>query len=143
MIRKASARWNGDLKTGKGHLTTESGTLKETPFSFNTRFEDGHGTNPEELIGAALAGCFSMALNNNMKLAGHNVEEVITDAKVTMEKVDDKLTINLIHLDVRSRVPGIDEATYEEFIKKTHEGCIVRRALNAKVTVDARLMQTA
>jgi osmotically inducible protein OsmC len=143
MIRKASARWTGDLKTGKGQLTTESGTLKDTPFSFHTRFEDGNGTNPEELLGAALAGCFSMALNNNMKMAGHNVEEVVADAKVTMEKVEDKQTITTVHLDVRSRVPGIDQNTYNEFVQKTHEGCIIRRALTAKVIVDAKLLQEA
>ncbi len=143
MERKASARWNGDLKTGKGHLSTESGTLQDTAFSFNTRFEDGKGTNPEELLGAALAGCFSMALNNNLKMAGQNVDEVVTDAKVVMGKVDDRPTITNIHLQVRCKASGLDESTLNEFVKKTHEGCIVRRALTPEVTVEARLLQEA
>jgi lipoyl-dependent peroxiredoxin len=141
MIRKASAKWTGDLKTGIGHLTSQSGTLNDTPFSFHTRFEDGVGTNPEELLGAALAGCYSMALNNNMRLAGHSVEHVETHAALTMEKVDEKLTISTIHLEVQASVNGMDENTFNDFLEKTREGCIVRRALTSNVTVSGRLQQ--
>lgn len=139
--RKASARWNGDLKQGKGALSTQSGTLRDTQYSFGTRFENGTGTNPEELIGAALAGCFSMALSSALANAGHSPEEVKTEAKVSLDKVDDKMTITTIHLETTGKVAGIDENSFNEFAEKTRDGCIIGRALKAKITVNAKLLQ--
>jgi lipoyl-dependent peroxiredoxin len=141
MERKASARWNGDLKQGKGIMSTESGTLKDTPYAFSSRFESGTGTNPEELIGAALAGCFSMALSASLANAGHHPEQVSTEAKVSLEKVGDKTTITKIHLETTGRVGGVDEAKFNDFVEQTREGCIISRALTAEITVKARLLQ--
>ncbi len=139
--RKANARWNGDLKKGNGVLSTESGTLKEAQYSFGTRFENGTGTNPEELIGAALAGCFSMALSASLANAGHSPEEVRTEAIVSLEMVGDKRSITKILLETTGKVSGIDENQFNEFVEKTRESCIISRALTAKITVNARLLQ--
>ncbi len=143
MERKASARWNGDLKQGKGVLSTESGTLSDTQYAFSSRFENGKGTNPEELIGAALAGCFSMALSNALASAGHEPKEVKTEARVTLEKVEEKMSITTIHLNTTGRVPGLDQATFDSMVEKTREGCIISRALTAKIVVEAKLLQEA
>lgn len=139
--RKASARWNGDLKQGKGTLSTQSGALRDTQYSFGTRFESGTGTNPEELIGAALAGCFSMALSSALANAGHTPEEVKTEAKVSLDKVDDKMSITAIHLETTGQVGGIDESGFNDIVEKTRSSCIVSRALTAKITVNAKLLQ--
>lgn len=139
--RKASARWSGDLKQGKGSLSTGSGTLNDTQFAFGSRFESGTGTNPEELIGAALAGCFTMALSSSLSNAGHVPDEVRTEAKVSMDKVDDKMTITSIHLETTGRVAGVDQATFDDLVERTREGCIISRVLDTKITVNAKLLQ--
>jgi lipoyl-dependent peroxiredoxin len=140
MKRKASAVWSGTLKEGKGNLTTESGALSKQPYTFVTRFEEGvTGTNPEELLAAAEAGCFTMALNNDLTLAGHAPDEVRTEATAELKPVDGKPTITHVHLVTRARVPGIDQATFQKFAEDTKVNCIVSRALNVEFTLDAKL----
>ena len=139
--RKASARWSGDLKQGKGSLSTGSGTLRDTQFGFNSRFESGTGTNPEELIGAALAGCFTMALSNSLSQAGHVPDEMKTEARVDLDKVNDKMTITTIHLETTGRVPGVDKEMFDELVERTREACIISRVLNTNITVNAKLLQ--
>src|ERR1700676_361035 len=114
MIRKASAVWKGSLKEGKGTIATDSGVLSNTPYSFSTRFEDGKGTNPEELIAAAHAGCFTMALSGQLSAAGITPESLETTASLTMEKLDAGWTITKVHLDVAGRIPGNDAAAFEK-----------------------------
>jgi lipoyl-dependent peroxiredoxin len=137
--RKASAQWNGGLKDGKGSISTDSGVLRDTQYSFGTRFENGAGTNPEELIAAAHAGCFSMALSGQLTTAGTPPESVRTSATVTMEKTDAGFTVTGVHLDVTARVPGIDQAAFETAANNAKTGCPISRLLNAKITMDARL----
>src|ERR1700683_1642741 len=114
MCRKASAVWNGSLKKGKGNISTESGVLSKAQYSFSTRFENGRGTNPEELIAAAHAGCFTMALSAQLGNAGITPESLETTASVTMEKLDAGWTITKVHLDVAARIPGSDKAAFEK-----------------------------
>lgn len=137
--RNASARWNGGLKDGKGTVSTASGALQQAQYSFGTRFEDGVGTNPEELIGAAHAGCFSMALSGQLTNAGNPPESIDTTATVTMEKQDAGFTVTAIHLDVTARVPGIDQAAFETAANAAKAGCPISRLLNATITMDAKL----
>jgi lipoyl-dependent peroxiredoxin len=137
--RKASAQWNGGLKDGKGTISTDSGALKDTQYSFSTRFEDGVGTNPEELIAAAHAGCFSMALSGQLTNAGNPPESVRTQATVTMEKTDAGFTVTGIHLDVTARVPGIDQAGFDTAANNAKSGCPISRLLNATITMTATL----
>lgn len=137
--RKASAVWNGSLKEGKGKISSDSGVLRDTQYSFNTRFEDGAGTNPEELIAAAHAGCFSMALAFQLSGAGFTPEELRTDAKITMEKEGAGWTIKSSRLELRARVPGLDEAKFQELAAAAKAGCPVSRLLNAEITLDAKL----
>jgi osmotically inducible protein OsmC len=139
MQRKASAVWRGGLKDGKGTLSTDSGVLKQTPYSFSTRFENQPGTNPEELIAAAHAGCFSMALSNQLGSAGMTAESIETAATLTLEKTDAGFTITGIHLDVKARVPNADRAKFEEAATNAKNGCPVSRVLNAKITMSASL----
>jgi osmotically inducible protein OsmC len=139
MKRKASAVWNGGLKDGKGSISTDSGVLRDTQYSFSTRFENGIGTNPEELIAAAHAGCFSMALSGQLTNAGHTAERIDTTATVTMEKTDAGFTVTNVHLDVRARVPGIDAQGFDTLANKAKAGCPISRLLNAEITMDARL----
>jgi osmotically inducible protein OsmC len=139
MKRKASAVWNGSLKDGKGRISTESGVLGDTQYSFSTRFENGAGTNPEELIGAAHAGCFSMALSGQLTTAGHPPESIETSATVTMEKTDAGWTVTRVHLDVRARVPGIDTQGFETAANNAKAGCPISRLLKAEITMDAKL----
>lgn len=141
MNRKASAVWNGGLKDGKGRISTDSGVLKDTQYSFSTRFEDGVGTNPEELIAAAHAGCFSMALSGQLTGAGQPPESIHTTATVTMEKTDAGFTITKIHLDVDARVPGIDQAGFATAANNAKAGCPISRLLNTEITMTARLEQ--
>ena len=131
MIRKASAIWHGDLKSGKGALSAESGTLKDTQYSFAARFESGTGTNPEELIGAAHAGCFSMALSGGLSAAGFVPDHISTTANVHLEKVDAGFKITLIELHTEARVPNIDEKTFQEKAAATKTGCPISQALAA------------
>lgn len=139
MKRNASAVWTGDLKHGKGALSTDSGVLDNTPYSFATRFEDGKGTNPEELIAAAHAGCFSMALSMILGQASLAPERIQTRAAVTLTKTDSGFSISAVHLDVRAKVPGADKATFEKCANDAKAGCLVSRALKADITMDARL----
>ena len=141
MDRKGSAVWQGDLKGGKGTMSVESGLLKDAPYSFQTRFEDAKGTNPEELIGAAHAGCFSMAFSNNLATAGHVPDKVETTATVTMKPVDGAPTVTAIHLAVSAKVPGIGQAEFDEIAKKSKETCPISRLLKAaEITMDAKLV---
>jgi osmotically inducible protein OsmC len=139
MKRSGSAVWNGSLREGQGTVSTESGVLSETQYSFSTRFEDGQGTNPEELIAAAHAGCFSMALSGQLGQAGLTPESINTTAAVTLEKTDAGFTITDIHLDVTANVPGADQAAFETAANNAKAGCPVSRLLNAEITMDARL----
>ncbi|WP_372617458.1 OsmC family protein [Falsiroseomonas sp.] len=137
--REGSARWQGAGKDGKGMLTTPSGTLRDTPYSFHTRFEDGQGTNPEELIAAAHAGCFSMALAFQLTGAGHPPQELATTAKLSMEKEEGGWKIAAIVLQLRARVPGIERAKFEELAQAAKAGCPVSKVLKAEITLEAVL----
>ncbi len=139
MKRTASAEWNGGLKDGKGTISTGSTLLSNAQYSFGTRFEQGVGTNPEELIAAAHAGCFSMALSAQLGSAGLTPERVKTDAAVTLEKVDGGFAITAVHLNVTARVPGADQAAFDKAANAAKEGCPVSKVLNAKITMDAKL----
>lgn len=140
MDRSASAVWQGDLKGGKGTISTHSGVLRDAQYSFKTRFENGAGTNPEELIAAAHAGCFSMAFANELATAGHTATSVDTTAVVTLDMLPGGPTVTKIHLKNRSSVPGIDKAKFDEIAKKAKEGCPISRLLKAaEITLDAEL----
>lgn len=139
MKRHASAVWQGSLKEGKGRLGTESGVLDDTPYSFSTRFEDEPGTNPEELIGAAHAGCFSMALSMMLTGEGMEPEEIETRAAVSLEKVEGGFAITGVHLDVSARVPGASDDDFQRLAGQAKEGCPVSGALDVEITMDARL----
>ncbi|MFG0321381.1 OsmC family protein [Pseudomonas putida] len=140
MKKTASAIWQGGLKDGKGLLSTESGALKQNPYGFNTRFEGTPGTNPEELIGAAHAGCFSMALSMMLGEAGLTAERIDTVAEVTLDKQADGFAITAVHLVLRAKVPGASEAQFLEIANKAKEGCPVSKVLNAKISLDAALV---
>ncbi len=140
MIRKASAVWEGDLKSGKGSVSTESGVLKETQYSFSTRFENGVGTNPEELIAAAHAGCFSMALSAELGKAGLTPQRIATNATLTMDKTEAGWTVTAIHLDTQVTMPGADRAKFEAAANSAKAGCPISRLLNTKITLDAKLL---
>jgi osmotically inducible protein OsmC len=139
MKRTASARWEGGLKDGRGHLSSPSGVLSETPYSFATRFEDRPGTNPEELIAAAHAGCFSMAFSGQLGAAGLTPARIATTAAVTLEKVDAGFTVTGVHLDVAVRVPGADRAKVEAAAQGAKAGCPISRLLNAPITMEMRI----
>jgi osmotically inducible protein OsmC len=139
MKRKGSARWQGGLKDGRGTVSTASGVLADTQYSFSTRFEEGAGTNPEELIAAAHAGCFSMALSKQLEDAGLKADEINTTATVALEKTDAGFTITSVHLDVTARVPGGDQSKFETAANNAKAGCPVSRLLKAEITMDARL----
>ena len=139
MKRKASAVWQGGLKDGKGTISTDSGVLNQTQYSFSTRFEDGIGTNPEELIAAAHAGCFSMALSGQLGNAGMTAESINTTATVTLEKTDAGFTITKVHLDVTARIPGAEQAAFETAAHNAKAGCPISRLLKAEITMDAKL----
>jgi lipoyl-dependent peroxiredoxin len=139
MQRRASARWQGTAKEGSGSLTTQSATLKDTPYSFVARFGDGKGTNPEELIAAAHAGCFTMALSFMLNNAGFTAEAIDTEATLTMDQVAGNWTVTAIHLTTRARVPGIDDAKFAEIAGNAKANCPISRLLNATITMDAKL----
>jgi lipoyl-dependent peroxiredoxin len=139
MKRKASAVWRGGLKDGKGTISSESGVLKETQYSFSTRFENGIGTNPEELIAAAHAGCFSMALSAELGKAGITPESIHTTATITMDKTDAGWTVTESHLDVTAKIPGVDPAKFTPAANAAKAGCPISRLLKANVTMDAKL----
>lgn len=139
MARKATAVWNGSLKEGKGDISTESGVLSKAPYSFKTRFENERGTNPEELIAAAHAGCFTMALSAQLGAAGITAESLETTAAVTLEKVADGFAITKIHLDVTGRIPNGDAAAFEKAAQAAKAGCPVSKLLKAEITMSAKL----
>ncbi|MFI5183113.1 MAG: OsmC family protein [Vicinamibacteria bacterium] len=139
MKRKASAVWQGGLKDGKGSISSDSGVLSSAQYSFGTRFENGIGTNPEELIAAAHAGCFSMALSGQMGAANLTVGEIKTTATVSLEKLEAGWTLTAVHLDVAVKSPGADKAAFETAANNAKAGCPISRVLNATITMDARL----
>jgi osmotically inducible protein OsmC len=139
MQRKASAEWKGSLKEGSGAVSSSSGVFSKTPFSFGTRFGDQPGTNPEELIAAAHAGCFSMALSAQLGTANLTPESIKTNATLTMEKLDSGWTITAVHLDVVGKVPKADAATFQKLAEAAKTGCPVSKVLNAKITMSAKL----
>jgi osmotically inducible protein OsmC len=139
MKRKASAEWKGNLREGKGTMTTDSGVLKNTQYSFSTRFEDGIGSNPEELIAAAHAGCFSMALSGQLTNAGFTAESIKTEAAVKLEKTDAGFTVTNVHLEVRAKVPGADAAAFATAAANAKTGCPISRLLNTEITMNAML----
>jgi osmotically inducible protein OsmC len=143
MIRKASAVWKGSLKEGKGTISSDSGVLSNTQYSFSTRFENGAGTNPEELIAAAHAGCFTMALSAQLGTMNFTPQTLRTSAKLTLEKLDAGWTISKIHLDVSARVPGISASAFESAAASAKANCPVSRLLKAEITMDAHLEQAA
>jgi lipoyl-dependent peroxiredoxin len=139
MIKKAWAVWRGSLRDGGGSISTETGVLNEAPYGFKARFEDGKGTNPEELIGAAHAGCFSMALPLMLGEAGLTAEKIETHAAVTLEKVGDGFEITASHLDVVAKVAGVDSAKFMEIANRAKTGCPVSKLLKATITMEAKL----
>ena len=139
MQRHASAVWRGTLKEGKGTISAESGVLKEVPYSFAKRFGNEAGTNPEELIAAAHAGCFSMALSGKLANAGFNPTELSTRANLTLEQVDGAWTVTKIHLDLTAKVPGIQRAQFEELAADAKATCPISRLLKAEITLDAKM----
>ena len=139
MKRKASAHWEGNLKAGKGTVTTASGVLKDTAYSFHTRFEDGKGTNPEELIAAAHAGCFAMALSGQLEGQGMVAKSLSVSATVTLEKVGDGFAVTASHLDLLAKIPGADRGKFETAAQNAKAGCPISKLLNAKITLDAKL----
>jgi osmotically inducible protein OsmC len=139
MIKKASAIWKGGIKDGAGTISTETGVLNNAQYGFKSRFEDGKGTNPEELLGAAHAACFSMALSLFLGEAGMTAEKIETQAAVTLEKVGDGFSITSSHLDVTAKVPGADAAKFQEAAEKAKAGCPLSKVLNAKITMNAKL----
>ena len=139
MKRKGSAVWRGGLKDGKGIVSTDSGVLANTQYSFSTRFEDGKGTNPEELIAAAHAGCFSMALSAQLGGAGITPVQIQTTATVSLDKTDGGFAITAIHLDVVAKIPGGDKQAFDTAANNAKAGCPVSKVLNAPITMDARL----
>lgn len=141
MKKTASAVWQGGLKDGKGQISTESGAMKQVPYGFNTRFEGTPGTNPEELIGAAHSGCFSMALSMILGEAGLTAERIDTTAEVTLDKQPDGFAITAVHLILKAKVPGASEEQFLELANKAKAGCPVSKVLNAKISLDATLVQ--
>lgn len=139
MQRKASAVWKGGLKDGKGTVSSASGVLSNTPYSFATRFESTPGTNPEELIAAAHAGCFSMALSAQLGTANLTPESISTSATLTMDKLEAGWTITAVHLDVTAKVPGASAEAFNKAAQDAKAGCPVSKVLNAKITMDAKL----
>ena len=139
MNRTGSAVWHGGIKDGSGSVSTQSGTLKDAQYSFKTRFEDGVGTNPEELIGAAHAGCFSMALSMILGLAGLTPESINTTSTITVEPKDGGFAITKAHLNVTAKVPGATEAAFLEAAQTAEKNCPVSKVLNAEITMEAKL----
>lgn len=142
MERTATAVWNGGLKDGKGHISTQSGVLKDTQYSFGTRFENGVGTNPEELIAAAHAGCFTMALSAQLGQANLKPEALDTTATVKFEKTEAGFTITAVHLITRAKVPGANESAFDTAAQNAKAGCPISRLFkgNAEITLDAKLI---
>jgi osmotically inducible protein OsmC len=139
MIKKAWAVWKGSFKEGGGTISTETGALNEAPYGFKARFETGSGTNPEELVGAAHAACFSMALSLMLNQAGLTAEKIETHAHITFEKVGDGFAITASHLNVTAKIPGASAETFDELANKAKAGCPISKVLNTKITMLATL----
>jgi osmotically inducible protein OsmC len=139
MKKSASAHWSGGIKEGQGTISTETGVLSEAPYGFKSRFEDGPGTNPEELIGAAHAGCYSMALSLGLGDAGLTADNIDTKAVVTLDKDGDGFSITAVHLTCKAKVPGANAATFDKIAQATKQGCPVSKVLKATITLDATL----
>jgi lipoyl-dependent peroxiredoxin len=139
MIKKGSAVWKGSLKEGTGAISTETGVLRNAPYGFKARFEDGPGTNPEELIGAAHAACFAMALSAGLGKAGFTADSIQAEAAVRLEKVGDGFAITHSDLVCVAKVPGIDDRAFQEIAEQTKAGCPVSKVLNAKISLSAKL----
>jgi osmotically inducible protein OsmC len=139
MKRTASAVWKGGLKDGKGSISTESGVLSDTQYSFSTRFEEGKGTNPEELIAAAHAGCFSMALSAQLGTENRIAEKIETSAEVTLLKTDAGFTVTAVHLKVRAKIPGATPPDFLKAAEAAKANCPISRLLKAEITMEARL----
>jgi osmotically inducible protein OsmC len=139
MQRKSSAVWLGGLKEGKGVLSTDSGILRETPYSFITRFENGKGTNPEELLAAAHAGCFAMALSAELGKLGITPEKLEVTATVTLDKVGEGFSITKSHLDLKAQIPGTDKTQFDAAVKAAKEGCPVSKLFKAEISVSSQL----
>src|SRR5246500_634438 len=140
MQRRGNAVWQGDLKKGKGTISTESGVLKQVQYSFTTRFENGVGTNPEELLAAAHAGCFTMALSAQLGNAGLTAQKLETTATISLEKLPDGFAITKSHLDLVARVPGADKAKFDAAVKNAETGCPVSKLFKAEISVNAQLV---
>src|SRR6266850_1465838 len=140
MESKAKAIWRGSLKEGKGNISTDSSSLNNIEYTFKTRFEGVKGTNPEELIAAAHSSCFSMALSAELGKAGLTPDTISTEAAITLEKKDQGFTITKSHLEVTGKVPGADQAKFQEIANAAKKGCPVSRVLNAEITMNARLL---
>ena len=138
--RIASAAWSGGLRDGKGSISTESGALAAYPYGFAARFEGKKGTNPEELLGAAHAGCFTMALSLILGEAKLTAEQMDTSAKVTLEQVEGGFEISAVHLTLKAKIPGTDQKTFEELAGKAKAGCPLSKVLKANITLDASLV---
>lgn len=143
MERTATAVWQGALKDGKGAISTQSGALADAPYSFVTRFENQKGTNPEELIAAAHAGCFTMALSAQLGTMNFTAQTLRTTATVTLEKLDAGWTVSKVHLDVAAKIPGITEAAFESATSSAKANCPISRLLKAEITLSAHLEQAA
>ena len=137
--RSGSAVWSGGLKDGKGSISTQSGVLDNTQYGFNTRFENGPGTNPEELIGAAHAGCFTMALSGQLAEAGMTAKNLMTTATVSLDKVEGGFSISAVHLTLVANIPGGNQEAFEAAALRAKQNCPVSKLLNATITLDARL----
>jgi len=140
MKTSGSAVWTGGIKDGRGAISTASGALQAAPYGFSSRFEGKPGTNPEELIGAAHAGCFTMALSLILGEAGLTAEKMETKAEVTLDKVADGFSISAIHLDLQAKIPGADKAKFEELANKAKLGCPVSKLFNANITLTTTLL---
>ena len=140
MSTYGTAVWHGGLKDGKGAISTKSGALKDYPYGFASRFEGKPGTNPEELIGAAHAGCFSMAFSMILGEAGLKADSIDTQAEVTLDQVDGGFAITAVHLVLKAKIPGASQQQFDELSKKAKEGCPVSKVLNAKISLDGTLV---
>ena len=139
MKRTATAQWHGDLKTGHGAISTQSSLLTDAQYSFSTRFEEGKGTNPEELLAAAHAGCFTMALSGQLGLAGLKAESIETTCAIRLEKLPDGFAITESHLDLRARVPGASQEQFDTAVQAAKSGCPVSKLYNTQITLTAKL----
>lgn len=139
--RRGAAAWSGGLKDGRGELFTQSKALDGYPYGFAARFEGQRGSNPEELLGAAHAGCFTMAFSLILGEAGLTAEKMETSAEVTLDEVSDGFAITAVHLELKAKIPGADQAKFEELVTKAKEGCPVSKVLNADITLDAELLE--